>query len=262
MSRLSEYLERIFTDKPVTRVQRLFILSLIIVTLLSLPFWLADYCAFFENVMVEAHGLLFDLLILGIFLTWLSERAEQRREQLRQQDQRNLTIQRYQEEIDDYRGWDEKEAMYRITGLIRRLNKLNAAPINLHRTFLSRADLSSISLKGADLYKADLRSAILYEADLHNAKLYRAILGGANLYQADLRGADLRSADLEGADLYRADLRGANLYFANLRGADLRGTDLRGADLRDTKLTLEQLTSAQTYEGAKLPDELSGTQPD
>jgi hypothetical protein len=125
---------------------------------------------FFENIMVEAHGLVFDLLVIGFFLAFFNKLGERDRE-----------IKRYNEEIGDYRGWDEKEATYRTVGLIRRLNNMDVTDIGLHNTFLQGADLRGADLRGADLRGADLRDAHLDGADLRNANMWGAILTDTNL---------------------------------------------------------------------------------
>jgi len=74
-------------------------------------------------------------------------------------------------------------------------------------------------------------------------------LAGADLSYLDLRGANLRGANLHEAILIRADLREVNLREATLLGADLSGARLAGANV-----TLDQLSSARSLEGATLPD--------
>mgnify|MGYP003377749158 CR=1 FL=1 len=127
------------------------------------------------DLLVEAHGLFYDLIVFGIILT-LYERTRSKKER----------IERLREEINDYLGWDEKEATYRIVGNIKRLNKEGVNEIYLKGAYLSRASLFLADLSGADLL-------------------------GASLLLADLSGADLSGADLSGADLQGADLQGANL---------------------------------------------------
>ncbi len=65
-----------------------------------------------ENVFVKAHGMLFDILVIGILILFLSKLAEKR-----------IANQRYLDEIDDFRDWESDEAAHRIAGNIRRLNK-------------------------------------------------------------------------------------------------------------------------------------------
>ena len=67
---------------------------------------------FFENVLVEAWGMLFDIIMIGGIILYLQERG-----------QRLITIQRYKDEIDDFRLWESDEAAYRIRGNIKRLNR-------------------------------------------------------------------------------------------------------------------------------------------
>ncbi len=56
--------------------------------------------------------MLFDILVIGIFILSLNRLAEKR-----------IENQRYIDEIDDFRGWRSKEAAYKIAGNIRRLNR-------------------------------------------------------------------------------------------------------------------------------------------
>jgi uncharacterized protein YjbI with pentapeptide repeats len=268
MSSLIKYLERIFTDRPVTRARRLFVLAFVIVTLISLLLWLVNPLPliptglqeFLKNITIEAWGLVFDILVIVLFLTWLSERAARRHEQQHQEDQRNQTIQRYIEEIDDYRGWDEKEAKHRIVGLIRRLNKMGITEIDLHGVFLQNADLTGTDLTKANLEKANLAGADLRTANLTSANLTEANLTGANLANANLTDANLTDANLTNANLamtllphaklFFADLQQACLFSANLTDAALNGADLRRANLQGARLGSANLTKADLRDAA------------
>lgn len=142
-----------------------------------------------HDLLVEANGMFFDLLVFGILLSIY--------EALREKKER---IERLHEEIDDYRGWDEKEAMYRIVGAVKRLNKLGISNIDLTDCFLWKAKLDRLNLKDADLRYADLTEATLRYANLKGAHLILA-----NLTKTNLSGADFTRADLRGANLTEAD---------------------------------------------------------
>ena len=58
------------------------------------------------NVLSEAHGMVLDILVIGVGVALLNKYSEKRRD-----------ISRYQEEIDDFRHWDSDEAAYRIAGI-------------------------------------------------------------------------------------------------------------------------------------------------
>ena len=185
---------------------------------------------FIRDILVEAHGMLFDILIIGTFIFALHTFLEKRHE-------KNRNIQRWKEEIDDYRRWDEKEATHRIVGMIKRLNKNNSIGIDLRNCFLKGAKLGDANLQGADLRFANLEGA-----DLGSANLEGAYLGVANL-----QGVRLVSANLQGAKLWDSNLQGAILRFATLKRASLDRTSLEGADLKDVRnLTIEQLSEVKT----------------
>ena len=83
---------------------------------------------YLDGIYVESFRILIDLFIIGIVITWLLCR-----------NQRKQLIQRYLDEIDDFRGWDSDEACHRIRGSIFRLNKLNISNMDLRECFLSKA---------------------------------------------------------------------------------------------------------------------------
>lgn len=153
-----------------------------------------------KNVLVEAHGLLFDLLVFGILLT-LYDLSRQKKDR----------IERYNEEIDDFRDWDEKEAMHRIVGNIKRLNKEGVTQIDLQRCYLKDANLEGTNLDGALLVIANLTKAYLNKASLIEADLSGTDLTGAKLLEANLTRTNLQGANLTNVLMYQANLHGANL---------------------------------------------------
>lgn len=207
-----------------------FVLASTAVTLAT--YFLYDYDQDFgENILVEAHGMLFDILVIGIFILWLNKQGE-----------KHLEITRYQEEIDDFRGWESDEASHRIKGNITRLNRNGVTNIDLFGCFLAGANLVSATLSSARLTDATLTNADLTFADLSSANLTRADLSGARLTRADLSNATLTNADLSGATLVGVNLTGADLSGARLSGAVMFDVVLRGVQF----LTVEQLCEAET----------------
>ena len=230
---------------------------------------------FIRDVLVEAHGMLFDILIIGTLIFALHKLVESRRE-------KNRNIERWKEEIDDLRNWPAEEAKFRIVGNIKRLIRNGITDINLTDSFLKNADLLGANLKGADFEGANLEGTNLGRANLEEACLLGANLEEAYLRVANLKRADLLGANLKETDLRRANLMGANLRRANLKGAYLRETHLKGADFwkahlegaylldanleeanlegthlkRTEKLTIEQLSQVKTLYQAELDPEL------
>ncbi|MFQ6028318.1 MAG: pentapeptide repeat-containing protein, partial [Dehalococcoidia bacterium] len=130
---------------------------------------------FLESVLAEAHGMLLDILVISIFIVWLTRRGDKLKETMR-----------YRDEIDDFRRWESEEAAHLIVRNVKRLNDNGVTDIDLSSCYLVKADLGGFDLTGG--------------------KLAEAKAGEANLRDTKLVKADLRKADLKGATLTAADL--------------------------------------------------------
>ncbi len=232
----------------------------ILIVSLSIPFYINDFELFYENILIEAHGMLFDLLIIGILLVWLNKNGE-----------KQLRIKRYSEEIDDYRHWKSEEATYKIIGNIKRLNKDKITQIELYNAYLRAANLNYVDLTGsnmnyvvmdeATLINSSLNRVRLNQASLKNAKINKAELKSSFLGGANCEGASMIKCDLENAQLIKTNLKGAFLMDANLKGAMLAGADfsqanLMKADLRGVQgVTAEQFATARSLAKALLDPE-------
>jgi len=140
---------------------------------------------FRDSLIAELHGMLLDLLVIGAFIQGFSALGARRHDRLQR-------IGRWQEEIEDYLGWDEKEATLRIVGNIKRLNREGVSNITLVNAYLPAAQLYLTNLRRADMRGANLRGASLFRVDLR----------GADLWQADLLDADLRGAKFDKTTLW------------------------------------------------------------
>ena len=193
-------------------------------------FWLKA-AGGFGGVLVEAHGLVFDLIVFGVIAALYEHYRQQHENAKKAEVEKQQRIERYQEEIDDFRGWDEKEAIYRIIGAIKRLNKEGISAINLSCHKLKGADLRGVNLSGGKLISADLREADLREVNLTGANLAGADLTLANMPKTDLQGAIFLGANLTNTYLALANLSKAHIYGVNFTNALLFGANLTGANL-------------------------------
>jgi len=209
---IKKYWEKITTNKVLSAFIVL-IIAVVIVGSISISKY--DDITFLEGILIEAHGMLLDILIIGVFILWLNRLGERRME-----------VQRYKNEIDDFRYWESDEAKFRIVGNINRLNRLKISAIDL------------------------------YDCTLNKAHLKDAMLQGAELTGANLQGAYLRDADLRGANLAGANLRNANLQGVNFEGAQLFSANFCDADLTLAILNLEQIANVNTLYKAIMDDEL------
>jgi hypothetical protein len=148
-------------------------------------------CIDFKDVLVEAHGLLFDLLIFGILLTIY--------EKIRKTEEDKT---RYIENIDDLRGWNDKEAGFKIAGNIKRLNRIGVTEIDLHNCNLFMTDLSKVKLTNSNLSRANLSESNLSETNLKNAKLNNANLVNCLFSSTNLEHAQLDYATIDKIDWF------------------------------------------------------------
>ena len=248
-------------EKPLLTSTIVLVFVTILVVSLSLPYYLRDFDSFLPQVLAEAHGMIFDIIIFSILIFWLNQNGETRRR-----------IRTYKDEIDDFRLWESEEAAFRTVGNIKRLNRHKIHEINLVNCHLPRTNLNYVNLSGSNLNSSNVSQSTLIEANLENARLNQTNFENSNLNQVNLRNAYasgsifkdafLIKANFEGAFLIKANFSNAFLMEANLQncylmGADFENASLYKADLRGAKgLAVEQLSKVKTLYLAKFDDEI------
>lgn len=250
ISKLKKYYEELIQKPILTSFIVLGLLTILILGL-SMKFYLNDFDNIYMNVLAEAHGMLFDILIIGILIYWLREIGEEKQR-----------VRQYIDEIDDFRMWESEEAAFRNVGNIKRLNRHNVFNIELVGCYLKKTNLSGVNLNGSNLNTANLSNGVLIEANLSDTRMNQTNFENANLNHANLQGtyasgsnfkdAFMIKADLQGAFLIKADFQNGFLMEANLsncslaecnfENANLYKADFRGA----TGLTIEQLSKAKS----------------
>lgn len=217
--------------------------------------------AFFQNVLVEAHGMLLDLLVIGVIVLYIDNRRDKK-----------SRIERYQEEIDDFRFWWSEESAYKIIGNVNRLQAISITKIDLSNCFLEKMklkslDLSYSNLRGAKLNDANMRSICLYRAKIEGGIFTNVNLRGANLEEVRADRLNCQSGNLSGISLRKASLTRSNFKNSNLRSSDFRGANLseavfENADLRAANfkgainLTANQLMASKSTKDIKVDNDL------
>ena len=248
-------------EQPILTSFVVLILITVIVLGLSMPYYLNDFHDFYGQVLSEAHGMIFDIAVIGILILWLNKSGEKRQR-----------IKTYKDEIDDFRLWKSEEAAFRTVGNIKRLNLHKIYDLNLVNCYLAKTNLNYAILKEANLNSAEVSGSQLIECDFQNARLNQtnfesstlnqanlshAYASGANFQDSFLIKTNLEKAYFIKANFTRSFLMEANLNGAYLTGADFTGANLYKADLRNAVgLTVEQLETARTLYLAQLDPEL------
>ncbi|HEV8514230.1 MAG TPA: pentapeptide repeat-containing protein, partial [Cyclobacteriaceae bacterium] len=132
-------------EKPLLTSTIVLISVAVIVLSLSMGYYISDFHNFWGQVLAEAHGMIFDIAVIGILIFWLNQNGQTRQQ-----------IRTYKDEIDDFRLWESEEAAFRTVGNIKRLNRHKINEINLVNCHLSRTNLSHVNLKASNLNSANL----------------------------------------------------------------------------------------------------------
>jgi len=222
---LKKGIEKII-EKPILTSFLVFLILTVVVLGLSRRYYIHNFDEFYLNVLAEAHGMLFDILVIGILIFWLNKSGETR-----------LRIRTYKDEIDDFRMWESEEAAFRNVGNIKRLNRHDIYKMNLANCYLRKTNLNYVQLPESNLNTANLSGTTLIEANLKKARLNQANLENATINQACLESAFASGANFKDAYLIKTNLKNALLIKANFENAFMMDADLNGAFLSGADFT-------------------------
>src|SRR6187549_1285218 len=207
-------------ERPLLTSTIVLVLVTILVLSLSMRFYLNDFDSFIQQILAEAHGMIFDIAVIGILIFWLNQNGETRQR-----------IRTYKDEIDDFRLWESEEAAFRTVGNIKRLNRHKIHEINLVNCFLPRTNLNYVNLTSSNLNSANISQSSLIECNLESARLNQTNFENSNLNQANLRSAYASGANFKDAFLIKAYFENAFLIKANFANAFLMEANLQNCYL-------------------------------
>lgn len=158
-------------------------------------------CSFNKHdIIVESHGLVFDLIVFGILIT-IYESI----------DSKNERIKRYREELEDFYGWESEDAKYRVKGIIKRLVKLKAQKI----------DLSGCSVEQCP-YTRNMREWNFSNAKLFNSTFIYSNMSGSSFYLSENHNSKFSHADLSDCKFELAILDDCSFDNCNLENTDFK----------------------------------------
>lgn len=191
-----------------------------------------------QGIMIEAFGFIADILLFGIAIT-IYEIVWKKKE----------TIIRYIEELEDYRGWNEKEASYRVFGLIKRLHKLNKIDIDLSNCYFEEVPFSKNSFNGFD-FKESLFYAIKFkkcnlqlsvfnniqQKHIQDFYDYCTVIEKTIFNNCNLRDSKFMN-NLNFFDLHflECDMKNANLSNSSFLWCNFKAIDFHNANFEKTK---------------------------
>ena len=70
MKRWTEFYNSVI-EKPLLTSTIVLVFVAVLVVGLSLPYYLTNFDPFIEQILAEAHGMIFDIAVIGILIFWL-----------------------------------------------------------------------------------------------------------------------------------------------------------------------------------------------
>lgn len=178
-----------------------FVIILVVVEFLTLVVFRDDQ-GLIKDILVEAHGLVFDVFVFGVIIAIYIQRLENQRD-----------IKRYEEEIEDFRHWESEEAKFRIIGNLKRLEKRKKVQINISKCYLrgsilERLSFIKINAKNTDFTDSRFRNIKFTNGDLTNSDFSNSFLENISFKNATLVNTSFENATLKNVNFDNSILSG------------------------------------------------------
>ncbi|KWS22204.1 pentapeptide repeat-containing protein [Pseudomonas syringae] len=185
---------------------------------------------FWENVLVELHGMLIELAVVGVLLLWLDGRREHAK-----------SILQSKEELTDYAELDFPEAHLRKMGALKRLSVAKSTNFTVRDLHLVGRELKSLRLKGCSVIgmkltggkitstsfeNVDMRSSNFVDCTIKNTSFM-----AVKMYSCKFQGAKLTGVKFEDVDINRAEFINCTMPNTVFKMVSLAGVRFDGSDL-------------------------------
>lgn len=191
-----------------------------------------------QGATIEVFGLIFDVILFGLIIGIYDKVVHKR----------NL-IQNYLEEIDDYRGWKEKEASYRIFGNIKRLLKHDINDIDLTSCYFEDIEFSKHGLDSFDFKFFLFDKTIFKKCNLRLSKYnnirhnqvtdyyayFTTSFDKAIFENCNMRYSFFTNNNYDGLKFIENDLTGSNFNNSNFYNCTFDSSDLQKSTFENTK---------------------------
>jgi uncharacterized protein YjbI with pentapeptide repeats len=215
--------------------------------------------AFWENFLVEMHGIVFEISIIGILIIWLDTKRS-----------RNNDIERLKEDLEDYSSLDFPEINVKKLGHIKRLNALGINNIDVQNLVLNGLKVKRIRINGTRLIGLKIMNGSIIESQFKSIKMRSSNFQGTavkntifeycdllkSIYiESKCKGIRFSHSCLERADFTNADLQNCIFNDCNVRETNFEGSNLKHAVFREsTNLTADMLAKAKNLDYVKVSD--------
>ncbi len=213
---------------------------------------------FFENFLIEMHGSILDLFVVGVILYWFDKKRDERNK-----------VDNARENLQALKFYYGEDAPFRFYAGLHNLLSLGVNSIDLPEANLSKLKIDDLNLSKSNLVAANFSESILRNVNFVSCNLEAANfidcqikissfdkvnLKRAKFIGAQLNGMDFRNCDIRGAVFKNTDLKSANFRGVDCSQVSFEGANLRSANFIDSRnLTMETIRESRNYKDAKLP---------
>lgn len=237
----SKWLNKLWDELTTNNVK----LSVVMLLIAILVFCLISFFStnsleeFIQGIHVELFGILFDVVVLVLLFNWINSHGEKKQR-----------INRYQEEIEDFRHWNSEEGKFRIRGNIKRLNKEGVSKIDL--TFVNISNGNIQNSQQLDFSGIKLDESRLLQSNLTNLRMPNSSFNGitdhySKFIETGLLYAKFQNCHLQGTDFTKAFLHGADFSGSVLTA----NTNFSNANISHAKFNNVKIDSAE-FHGAEV----------
>lgn len=216
---------------------------------------------FWENILVEAHGIVIELVFVGILVIWLDSRRS-----------KNSEILRLNEDLVDYAQLDFPEINVKKLGHIKRLNAAGVMQINVQNLALNRLDVRDVFMRdsktiGLKVSNGTISNSTFVNVKMRSSNFEKTTIKGSKFENCSLLKSKFSNAICKGVSfsnsiLERADFINANLQSSNFSNCDMGGVKLAGANLNHcsfqgaTNLDAIEIAKASSIDYIAISNEL------
>lgn len=178
---------------------------------------------FWENVLVEAHGMVIELCVISILIVWLDSKRVI-----------NAEISRLREELEDIAELNLPEINVRKIGHIKRLNSKHIYDIYALNLFLDGMALKGIKIDSSRLIGLKIAAGRVSQSKFINVNMRSSVFEKATLKDVCFTKCELLNSIFSDAKCIGVDFRGSNLTRVNFKNCDLKSALFSECDLKDT----------------------------
>lgn len=196
-------------------------------------FGLYESTDFWENILVESHGFILDVFIIGFVFIIIMNHYEKRRE-----------IHELNNKIEFNRHIRTDEAKYTIFSAIGLLNKVKQTKFDLHQCDLSGLIMSKFNLSGSSIHAVNFTNSNIKESELRQVNGERTIFDNTNLTSSNFNSSRLYRAVFKKAKARSSNFANSKIVRTTILESDFNNSDFRNSWIDKTSFEKTILKNA------------------